>query len=256
MPFTDQHGRVWPDAWDTVCPLAEYLGGDKWRFSGTAFYISRAGICLTAAHNFLRKGGSDSTDPKDWIRSPVVVRAIASGENSFRISMVRVGKVHLKTDRLDIAICQAGVGHSEPKPKQLRLASAWPKEGDLVYGYSCPNIPGNVDNVTGKLALKHSDYSGQVTACLPNGRDRTFLPNACFEIKLDAPGGTSGGPIFNAAGHVVGVISTSMAGDPPTTYATPIAPILDMGLEIQTDQGIQELSLRDMGRLGYVEIID
>jgi hypothetical protein len=102
--------------------------------------------------------------------------------------------------------------------------------------------------------LNHTDFSGSVTACFPRGRDKTFLPHACFEIELDAPGRASGGPVFNANGDVIGVVSTSMSGTPPRTYATPIVPILDLSFDVQTDQGLRQLSLQDLHRLGIVSI--
>ena len=240
MPFLDQHGNEHVDVWDTVCPMAEHLGGQSWRFAGTGFYVAAEGICITAAHNFLRPGHTFPPRPQDVVKSPVMIRLLPDGENRFRIEMVQVRRILMKSDRLDIAICEAAT--SGPKPKRLRLSSTWPVEGDLVHCYSCPNTAGNIDNITGKLMIGHKNYTGRVTACFPNGRDRTFLPSACFEIEMEAPGGTSGGPVFNSTGQVIGVVSTSMTGSPPLAWATPIAPILDLTFDVKTDTCSRQVS--------------
>jgi hypothetical protein len=141
MPFTDQHGKIWPDAWDTVCPRGEHLGGDNWRFAGTTFYVAAEGVCITAAHCFRQRGVTALTDPAHWIKNPVVIRVL-------------------------------------PIDESMPLAT-WSR-----------------------------------------------------------------------------VISTSIAGDPPRTCVTPIAPIIDSGFEYQTEQGLKTLSLRDLSKLGIVSIID
>ena len=60
--------------------------------------------------------------------------------------------------------------------------------------------------------------SGRVTAYLLDGRGN-HLPGPVVEVAMDAHGGMSGGPVFNDAGHVVGVVSSSIGwegGNGPT----------------------------------------
>lgn len=55
--------------------------------------------------------------------------------------------------------------------------------------------------------------SGLVAAAFPKGRgERMASPR--FEVEMDTPGGMSGGPVVNADGHLVGIVSSSLAGGP------------------------------------------
>lgn len=42
-------------------------------------------------------------------------------------------------------------------------------------------------------------------------------PNACYQTNMKILSGASGGPVFNSAGNVIGVNSTSFTVDPPYT---------------------------------------
>jgi Trypsin-like peptidase domain len=66
--------------------------------------------------------------------------------------------------------------------------------------------------------------TGIVTQQFPNGRGG-LLPGPCIEIDCPALGGMSGGPVFDADGLLVGILSTSYEGDGPS-YATLIWPCL------------------------------
>jgi hypothetical protein len=59
--------------------------------------------------------------------------------------------------------------------------------------------------------------SGLVTAAFPQGRGER-MQSACIEIAMDTKGGMSGGPVVNANGDLVGIISSSIDGGP--TYVT------------------------------------
>lgn len=40
MPFTDQNGKVYEHAIDTICAIGEHIDKDKWKLSGTGFFIN------------------------------------------------------------------------------------------------------------------------------------------------------------------------------------------------------------------------
>lgn len=50
---------------------------------------------------------------------------------------------------------------------------------------------------------------GVVTARYPSGRDRVMLPCPVVEVECPAYGAMSGGPVFDSAGLLVGLVSTS-----------------------------------------------
>ncbi len=51
---------------------------------------------------------------------------------------------------------------------------------------------------------------GQVTDQYPQGRDRHGLPNPAIAVAARTVGGMSGGAAFDAAGHLIGVISSGL----------------------------------------------
>ncbi|MEO6217042.1 MAG: serine protease [Sphingomonas sp.] len=55
--------------------------------------------------------------------------------------------------------------------------------------------------------------SGLVTAAFPHGRGER-MASPCFEVDMDTLGGMSGGPVFNADGRLVGIVSSSLEGGP------------------------------------------
>lgn len=55
--------------------------------------------------------------------------------------------------------------------------------------------------------------SGLVTAAFPHGRGER-MASPCFEVNMDTLGGMSGGPVVNADGHLVGIVSSSLEGGP------------------------------------------
>lgn len=52
---------------------------------------------------------------------------------------------------------------------------------------------------------------GAVIDLYPEGRDRQ-LPGPCFSVGCAVPGGTSGGPVFDSRGYLVGLLSKSILG--------------------------------------------
>ncbi|WP_429065520.1 S1 family peptidase [Aeromonas bestiarum] len=70
--------------------------------------------------------------------------------------------------------------------------------------------------------------SGIVTEQYPDGRGG-HMKGACIEVAMKALGGMSGGPVFNEAGRIVGVISSCLEGqedDKGPTYVTLVWPSL------------------------------
>jgi hypothetical protein len=71
---------------------------------------------------------------------------------------------------------------------------------------------------------------GQVTDQYPQRRDSHGLPNPAIAVAARTVGGMSGGAAFDAAGHLIGVISSGLNESPsfvslswPASYV-PIAP--------------------------------
>lgn len=76
-------------------------------------------------------------------------------------------------------------------------------------------------------------------------RDNSLLPFPCFMTEANFAGGMSGGPVFNSAGFLIGIVCSSMSQflpeDPSTSYATLIWPFLTMKITIQINDDTPKL---------------
>lgn len=69
---------------------------------------------------------------------------------------------------------------------------------------------------------------GTVSAVYPGGRDTAMLRWPCVEVRVDTPGGLSGGPAFDKDGCLIGVLCSSVGsedGNGPS-YVSLIEPML------------------------------
>jgi hypothetical protein len=79
--------------------------------------------------------------------------------------------------------------------------------------------------------------SGVVTAVFPQGRGER-MPSVCVEVAMDTKGGMSGGPVVNANGELVGIVSSSFEGGP--SYVT----LIWEALRINVSNVLPSLPLR------------
>ncbi|GAA0754106.1 serine protease [Ideonella azotifigens] len=95
--------------------------------------------------------------------------------------------------------------------------------------------------------------SGLVTAVFPHGRGER-MPASCIEVEMETMGGMSGGPVVNAAGQVIGIVSSSLDGGP--SYVTLVWDVLRMNIRSAlpwlADHG--EISLFGAHELGLVKL--
>ncbi len=103
----------------------------------------------------------------------------------------------------------------------LKLNLLPPTLGERVVGFGYAASAVEITEVGQmRLALHPSTTGGMVTAVFPEYRDRGMLKFPCFEINTHFVGGMSGGPLFNEAGELCGVICASRDGEPIAYGAT------------------------------------
>ncbi|WP_176844502.1 S1 family peptidase [Mucilaginibacter gossypii] len=126
-----------------------------------------------------------------------------------------------------------------------------PKIGERLWaaGYR------EIDN-DGVPTLAFFCTSGIVTEQYLQGRG-TFINGPCIEVAMETRGGMSGGPVYNAEGKVIGVISSSLEGAQGPSYISLIWPALlstvyapwpeklwpkqTAGIQISADKGVKIL---------------
>ena len=239
----------------TICPIIETAEDETSQLCGTGFYISPQGLALSATHNFRERdsGIFSKIEKVEHVHSVTFARLFYNSNNTIDLIFNPITQV-IYREGFDIAIVFSGIG--KRPPKLLSITSYIPKIGEEVYAYSYPNKPGFTNNIGTKMNLEKAEYEGIITAHFPTGRDRILLPGPCLEARMAAPGGTSGGPVFNNKGHVFGVISTSLDGDPSITYISPFRSVLDFDFEVNTDKGLISASLRKLAKLKKIILYD
>jgi len=96
--------------------------------------------------------------------------------------------------------------------------------------------------------------SGIVTDQYPDGRPD--FPAACISVEMDSMGGMSGGPVFNARGNVIGVISKSMAqrGENRPTVVSLLFSVFSQSVSVTWPPGVWPSPLPDgLSTLNYAK---
>jgi len=109
-------------------------------------------------------------------------------------------------------------------------------------------------NIDGKGAAT----LGEVKEIHPEKRDTVRMPFPCFRINARFEGGMSGGPIFNKAGHLCGLICSTL---PPNnedeghiSYATILWPLMGTMIDILPNGKISDKSypLLELAQKGII----
>jgi serine protease Do len=120
---------------------------------------------------------------------------------------------------LDVALMKPasiGPGARPPQTLPVRATGSMPKVGDIVLAVGFPQLDlSEVDQEEQAALITEGMYGayGRIVEIHTQGVSRSN-PTPVFEIESDWPGGMSGGPVFNQAGEVVGIVSRSLRAEP------------------------------------------
>ncbi len=226
--FHDGNGqlRQGPESVFPILTMLDFGTPDqRYQYVATASFIHPRGVFATAKHTLL--------DNQDRPLTPAIaihqygrflcVRHL-SYFNFHPVHDIAVGELH--------GYCVNNRKHFGSE----NLVAAIPIKIDQLpanhyvrsFAYPLTSIGDKVDRF--QKATFVGDWSeGHVEEFLPNGRDRTFLPGACYRTSMPVLSGASGGPVFNEDGFMVAVNSTSF-GDLPPSHITPVVGMLDLVL--------------------------
>lgn len=118
-----------------------------------------------------------------------------------------------------------------------RLNALPPSIGDCITAFGYPNSKHRVvSDGTARIRLDPRTAPGDVLDVHYNYRDRAVLPFPCCHTNARYDGGMSGGPVFNAAGQVCGLVSTNIPPETPdeehSSYVSRLWPVLGLGLTV------------------------
>lgn len=211
---------------------------------GTAFHVDGWGTMLTADHviDFMRQGtriesnniverNPAAVDHVVLMRGMGVVFGSVGIPSSAFLNVIVVQAVSIPDPNpmaalrgessqqigIDFSTMVALLGPHERPPASVPVRTkGWrPTMGAYVLACGYPNLaPSKVTPEDREHLISDGLYGayGRVTAFHPNGLG-TSRPGPVFEIEGDWPLGMSGGPVFNDAGEVVGIVSRGLAPD-------------------------------------------
>lgn len=119
---------------------------------------------------------------------------------------------------VDVALLKPatiGAGARPPQTLPVRVTGSLSKIGDIVLAVGFPQLDlSEVDQEEQAALITEGMYGayGRIVAIHAEGVSRSN-PTPVFEIESDWPGGMSGGPVFNRAGEVIGIVSRSLRAE-------------------------------------------
>lgn len=167
------------------------------------------GLALCAAHVLLEQ---DFYDKLQRDEATLVVQAPLPDGGMLLWTVQRIALV----PDSDLAILSMVL--SSRYPADRRFLTAWlttrmPALGDVltVTGLSSAGNGTEVKGGNMRIEMDPQCQLGRVIDRYPNGRDHR-LPGPCLAVECAVPGGTSGGPVFDSRGYLVGLLSASYDG--------------------------------------------
>lgn len=167
------------------------------------------GIALCAAHVLSENNFYDKLQTDD---ATLVAQAPLNDGGMLLWTVLRVALV----PGSDLAVLSMALTSSYPKHRQFMTASLttrMPAIGEVltVTGLSARGDGTNAIASPMRIEIAPQCQLGPVIDRYPDGRDRR-MPGPCLAIECAVPGGTSGGPVFDNRGYLVGLLSASYEG--------------------------------------------
>jgi V8-like Glu-specific endopeptidase len=194
-------------------PILKQLENDHWQLIGTGFFITNNGVFLTAKH-VLR----DVLDNSRKQTHPIAAFLFPT-TGIYQIRPILKGFFNAEGDVAAGII--TNTSHEEKKLENpfYGLSLTPMKVGGKIHTFAYPETIHNGN----EIVFHGNYYAGEVKEYLPEGRDKTMLPNSCYQTTMNIRGGASGGPVFNTHGVVIGINSTGFENnDSPLSYISSI----------------------------------
>lgn len=234
--FKNLYGHT-VDGSSAVVPLvSQNRNTNEVFFIGTAFFISAAGILMTAKHNLFDKEENlfDNLGVYQFFPdNKFILRPIRGGSysGSYDIAYLLPEEVRYKNETY-FGPALTLTNHKPDLKEQLGMFG-YP-ESRVTYEVKSPAI----------ADFNSKFFLGTCVDYHPGGF--SLLKNPCYQTNIKIPSGASGGPVFDKNGYVFAVASTGFDlsdGGEDISFVTPVAPSFDLMLTDGTDTSV---SVKDL----------
>ncbi|WP_298545901.1 serine protease [uncultured Aquimarina sp.] len=210
---------------NAIVPLvSEDKKTNKLFFIGTSFYISGNGILLTAKHCIFNKkdevydnlGVIHFLPNNQYILRPIRKTTYA---NEYDVAYLLPEEILDKEKNI------------VPSPS-LILTDRFPELNEQLGTFGYPDTQTIPQPESIKMDFISDFYLGKYVEFHKNGIG--LLKNSCFQTTIKMKSGSSGGPVFNKNGTVIGICSTGYDvtdGGDDISFATPLLPTFSLSLE-------------------------
>ncbi|NVO12905.1 MAG: trypsin-like peptidase domain-containing protein [Rhodoplanes sp.] len=194
---------------------------------GTGFYLQVKGGFATAAHVAL-ESERQLAERRDSVG---IAHTLPDGRTLFlpiwRFFVHPTADVAFGIPRYEFVDDASG---SVVRPKVLSLSSRPPSIGSPVSTWCYP-LHSVVDTDEGKVFRLQPDfYDGALEEHFEERGPSAKLKPPYFRTSINLHGGSSGGPVFDAAGRVFGIASCSYDGATDIAFVTPAEALLDLSI--------------------------
>lgn len=221
------------------------VGGRLFGF-GTAFNIDALGSFLTAHHvidfagyelpsrpilflSMHAVGYGKVTIPPDCFVAVKSFHVVTMDADDPMAALRGESERKVALDLAVLKVAPLGAGVRPPQTLAVRKDGWWPTIGDVVLAVGFPELDlSELDIKSQNSLLSEGMFGayGRIVAVHLHGTSSSN-PSPVIEVESDWPPGMSGGPVFNRAGEVIGIVSRSIraeSGVSGTGYA------LDLGM--------------------------
>ena len=216
-----------------ILPLFCRKSSNEYELVGTGFYVDPNGMLVTAAHVAEKliddcRGGAVAT----------TIHILGDG----RYLQRRVNQFHLHSSSdIAVGLPEEIIENKSGLPvrcEYLTMKTSLPEIGSPVATWSYPlhRITSMPDGGT-EIELDPTFYDGIYLKYFAKGGPSVKLnPPYCL-TNIHLHGASSGGPIFDTTGNVVGIASSSYDGQTDVSYFTPIMPIMEIEIAVSFVRG-------------------
>jgi hypothetical protein len=145
---------------------------------------------------------------------------------------------------------------AQPPLGPLRLNILPPIKGEKItaFGYASTSVVAEIGQQV-EFQLNPSTSMGTVTEVFPEKRDSTLLSFPSYEVEAHFIGGMSGGPIFNEAGELCGLICSGY-DDVPVAYGVVLWPMVGIRIDHRIPGVIKAppYTILELARAGLMDV--